>query len=69
MFSKPIITNVIQLSIALLADLGLNKFALKDPFGLMVECDPKGCPKPMYSAPRTIEERRTALACFSLSNL
>lgn len=68
-FSKPIITNVIQLAIAILADLGLNKPVLKEPFVILSEFDSRGCPGRPITTTRSLEERRAAVACYSVSQL
>ncbi|CAD6586535.1 MAG: hypothetical protein ASARMPREDX12_002379 [Alectoria sarmentosa] len=67
---KPIITQVIQLAMALVADLGLNKPPLKEPTQMMLNFDARGCPiKPFSPSTRTMEERRAVLGCFLLSSV
>jgi len=67
-FDRLIVTNLIQLAIAILYDLGLDKASTKDP-ALIVAYELKGAPKParLLRSP-TMEERRAYLACFILSS-
>lgn len=54
-----------QLSIALLAELGLNKAVPKDMPHLLLEYSARGCPEQYCQLrDRTTEERRVAIGCF-----
>ena len=66
---KPIFTSLVQLAIAILYDLGLDKPPSNDP-GLILEYDLKGARKPSrFSRSPTLEERRALLGCFLLSSV
>lgn len=63
-------TQVTQLAMALVANLGLNKPPLKEPVQMMLNLDARGCPiKPFVPSTRTLEERRAVLGCFLLSSV
>ncbi|KAF2433121.1 hypothetical protein EJ08DRAFT_708529 [Tothia fuscella] len=68
-FSKPILICLVQLAIAVLYDLGLDKPLSKDP-ALSLLHDLKGTMKParLYRSP-TMEERRALLGCYMLSSV
>ena len=66
---KPITTNICALALAVLADLGLNKPILREVCVVLAEFDSKGCPGRTVANTRTLEERRAALAAFSVSQL
>ncbi len=66
---KPILASLVQLAVAILYDLGLDKPA-SDDAGLMLEYDLKGFPRPgRYERSPTLEERRALLGCFLLSSV
>jgi hypothetical protein len=65
----PIITNLIQLAIAIIADLGLNKPLAKCPQHMILSYDARGCPKPVHPSKRTMEERRAVVGVFWLSSV
>jgi hypothetical protein len=62
-------TNLIQIGMGLLFDLGLNKPPLKESTHVMLDYDAQGCPKPPNPKKRTIEERRAAMGCFLASSV
>lgn len=62
-------TNIMQLATGLIVDLHLNKILPKEPVFMMLEYDASGCPKPPPPTVRTLEERRAAVACWSISQL
>ncbi|MCJ1399412.1 hypothetical protein MMC11_002614 [Xylographa trunciseda] len=63
--SKPFLAVFAQLAIALVFDLGLNKFVPKDT--QVMPCMNQKYSKP--TAPRTMEERRAVLACFLITSI
>lgn len=66
---KPILTSLVQLTIATLYDVGLDKPPSNDP-GLIHEYDLKGIQKPaIFSRSPPLEERRALLGCFLLSSV
>lgn len=65
----PIITNLVQLAMSIIADLGLNRPPPKCPQHLILNYDARGCPKPLAQPTRTIEERRAVLGVFWLSSV
>ena len=68
-YDKPIISQTIQLALALVGNLGLNKSPPKEPMQMMMNLDARGCPvKPFNLSVRTTEERRAVLGCFLLSS-
>ncbi|KAJ8096588.1 fungal transcriptional regulatory protein, N-terminal [Lipomyces tetrasporus] len=66
---KPISTSLIQLSIAILYDMGLDKLPPQDP-GLALAYELKGASRPsqLTLAP-AMEERRALLGCFLISTV
>ncbi|KAK9257993.1 hypothetical protein V1519DRAFT_455882, partial [Lipomyces tetrasporus] len=68
-FERPIIVSLVQLAIAILYDLGLDKPPSKDP-ALVLSYDLKGTRKPsrLFRSP-TMEERRALLGCFLMSSI
>lgn len=66
-FGKPVLLSLLQLAIAILYDLELDKAPLKDPT-LAIAYDLKGITKPT-GIPRTLEERRAFLGCFLMSSV
>lgn len=68
-FEKPIFSSLVQLAIAILYDLGLDKPPSKDP-ALVLTYDLKGIKRPSrFSRPPTMEERRALLGCFLMSSV
>ncbi|KIN05469.1 hypothetical protein OIDMADRAFT_153650 [Oidiodendron maius Zn] len=68
-FEKPIFSSLVQLAIAILYDLGLDKPPSKDP-ALALTYDLKGIKQPSrFSRPPTMEERRALLGCFLMSSV
>ncbi|KAH8801793.1 hypothetical protein F5884DRAFT_847663 [Xylogone sp. PMI_703] len=66
---RPILMRLIQLAIAILYDLGIDKPPSKDP-ALMLAYDMKGIRKPSrLSRAPTMEERRALLGCFLMSSV
>ena len=63
-----IFASLVQLAIAVLYDLGLDKPPSNDQ-GLLLEHELKGIPKPSrcFRSP-TLEERRVLLGCYLLSS-
>ncbi|KAK9489677.1 hypothetical protein V1508DRAFT_406919 [Lipomyces doorenjongii] len=62
-------TCLVQLAIAILYDLGLDKPPSKDP-GVILAYDMKGARKPSrFSRFPTLEERRALLGCFLISSV
>jgi len=67
-WDRPILTNLIQLAIALVYDLGLNKPPYQDQ-ALILAHTIKGIPPPPGSErSANLEERRALLACFLLTS-
>jgi hypothetical protein len=62
---RPIYVTLLQIAIAILYELGLDKRASKDP-GLILMNDMKGLPQP--AKPPTMEERRAWIGCFLMSS-
>jgi hypothetical protein len=61
--------SLIQLAIAILYDLGLDKPPSKDP-ALALAYDLKGVLRPSgFSRSPTMEERRALLGCFLMSSV
>jgi len=68
-FQRPILTSLVQLAIAILYDLGLDKPPSKDP-ALILAYDLKGTRKPSrFLRSPTMEERRALLGCFLMSSV
>jgi hypothetical protein len=66
---RPILISLVQLAIAVLYDLGLDKPFSKDP-ALTLAYDLKGAVKPArFSRSPTMEERRVLFGCFMLSSV
>ncbi|RAK95160.1 Zn(II)2Cys6 transcription factor [Aspergillus ibericus CBS 121593] len=66
-FDKPIFTSLLQLAIAILYDLGLDKPPSQDP-GLLLSYDLKGNSRPSRcSRLPSMEERRALLGCYLVS--
>ncbi|KAK9350915.1 hypothetical protein V1523DRAFT_435885 [Lipomyces doorenjongii] len=66
---KPLLTSLVQLAIAILYDLGLDKPPSKDP-GVILAYDMKGARKPSrFLRSPTLEERRALLGCFLMSSV
>jgi hypothetical protein len=65
---KPFLSVFTQLAQALVFDLGLNKPLPKDP-DTMLNFNSHGCPRPLLSTVRTMEERRAVLSCFLVSSM
>ncbi|PWY85783.1 hypothetical protein BO94DRAFT_97472 [Aspergillus sclerotioniger CBS 115572] len=66
-FDKPIFTGLLQLAIAILYDLGLDKPPSQDP-GLLLSYDLKGTSRPSHcSRLPSMKERRALLGCFLVS--
>jgi hypothetical protein len=65
----PIITNLVQLAIAVIADLGLNKPLTKSPQHTVLSYNARGCQKPVRPSKRTMEERRAVIGVFWLSSM
>ena len=68
-YDKAVITTFMELAMAQLASLGLNKPPPKESPHTMLHFDGKGCPRPLISYERTLEDRRAALACFLVSSV
>ena len=68
-FSTPIVTSVLGLAIGMLGNLGLKKPPPKESPYLLLNYDARGYPKPLLPASRTIEDRRMAISCWSISQL
>jgi hypothetical protein len=66
-FEKPVLIPLVQLAIAVLYDLGLDKAPSKDP-ALSIAYEMKGILKPPGLS-RTMEERRALLGCFLMSSV
>ena len=68
-FEKPIFSSLVQLAIAILYDLGLDKPPSEDP-ALILTYDLKGIGQPSrLSRSPTMEERRALLGCFLMSSV
>jgi hypothetical protein len=68
-FGQPVLINLIQLAIAILYNLGLDKPPSGDP-AVMLAYDLKGTGKPArLSRIPSNEERRALLGCFLLSSV
>jgi hypothetical protein len=69
LYGKPVFVSLVQLAIAILYDLGLDKAPPKDP-GMVLAYDLKGAAKPS-GIPRVpvMEERRALLGCFLMSSV
>jgi hypothetical protein len=66
---KPILVGLVQLAIAIVYDLGLDKPSSKDP-ALALAYDLKESLKPArFMRSPTMEERRILLACFVVSSV
>ena len=68
--NKNILSNLVQLAIALLAELGLNKAAPRDmPHTLLISAA-RGSPE-QFAQPedRTMEEKRLAVGCFLVTSM
>lgn len=66
---KPIVISLVQLAIAVLYDLRLDRPTSKDP-ALILVYELKGIGKPSrLSRPPTMEERRALLGCFLISSM
>ena len=64
---KPLFTSLMQLAIAIVYDLGLDKPPAQDP-SLLLSYDLKGHNRPShYSRLPTMQERRALLGCFLVS--
>ncbi|KAI2866845.1 hypothetical protein CBS147343_163 [Aspergillus niger] len=64
---KPLFTSLMQLAIAIVYDLGLDKPPVQDP-SLLLSYDLKGHNRPShYSRLPTMQERRALLGCFLVS--
>ncbi|KAK4937644.1 hypothetical protein LTR10_021790 [Elasticomyces elasticus] len=67
-FGKPVLISLVQLAIAIVYDLGLDKTSSEDP-AMAVAYNLKGANKPPHiSRVPTLEERRALLAVFMLSS-
>lgn len=62
------VSSLMQIAVALLCDLGLNKPPPKESPHMMLNYDARGCPKLFNPKPRTMDERRAAIACFLLGS-
>jgi hypothetical protein len=68
-FERPIFLSLVQLAIAILYELGLDKPPFKDP-ALILAYDLKGIKMPSrLSRSPTMEERRALLGCFLMSSV
>lgn len=67
--TNPIVTNLLQLAIGLLGDLGLKRPPAKQPPHLILNYETRSCPKNFSPTKRTTEERRVALGIFWLSSV
>ncbi|KAK9342228.1 hypothetical protein V1522DRAFT_416800 [Lipomyces starkeyi] len=68
-FGRPLLISLIQLAIAILYDLGLDKPPSKDPaLGLAFKLKGAGKP-PALSRTPTMEERRVLLSCFLMTSV
>ena len=67
--TNPIVTNLLQLAMALLADLGLNKTPPEQSLNVVLNYDSQGCPRQFAQPKRTMEERRVAVGLFWLSSV
>jgi hypothetical protein len=68
-FERPILISLVQLAIAIVYDLELDKPPSKDP-DLILAYDLKGARKPSrLSRSPTMEERRALLGCFLMSSV
>jgi hypothetical protein len=66
---RPILLSLVQLAIAILYELGLDKSISNDP-ALALAYDVKGIRKPSrLTRSPTLEERRALLGCFLISSL
>ena len=66
---NPIMTVLVQLAVAILYNLGLDKPASRDP-ALLLAYDLKGSRKPTrLSRTSTMEERRALMGCFAMSSV
>jgi hypothetical protein len=68
---SPILTNVVQLALALAYDLGLAKPYPEDPVGIISDGRTPICPKPtaVSTSQRTVEERRAVIGLFLISSV
>jgi hypothetical protein len=68
--NKPILSNLVQLAVAQLVELGLNKAVSRDMPHLLLEYDAQGsAERYCQSQERTIEERRVVLGCFLVTSV
>ncbi len=65
---KSIITQLMQLAMGLVANLGLRRLPPKEPPQLMMDLDSRGCPRPFDPSARTMEERRAGLWCWFVNS-
>lgn len=69
-FERSILISLVQLAIAILYDLGIDKPPSQDPALLNLAYDLKGMGKPSISLKSpTMEERRALLGCFLMSSV
>ena len=69
-FGAPVIlSSVMQLAVGMLGDLGLKRPPPNDSPSLLLNYDARGNPKPFLPAVRTLDDRRIAISCWSLSQL
>jgi hypothetical protein len=65
---KPVLVGMVQLAIAIIYDLGLDRGPLRDPV-LIYAQDMRGVLRhPRVTKSRTTEERRALLGCYLLSS-
>lgn len=68
-FGVPIMTHVMHLAIGMLSDLGMCRAPPKESLCMMLNYDARGFPKPAMPEPRSFEDRRMALSCWSANQL
>ncbi len=67
--APPIQSSAMQIAVGMLGDLGLKRPPPKDSPCLLLNYDARGNPKPFLPAVRTLDDRRIAISCWSVSQL
>lgn len=65
---RPVLVGMVQLAIAIIYDLGLDRGPLRDPVLIHAQDMRGGFRHPRVLKTRTTEERRALLGCFLLSS-
>lgn len=67
--TNSIVTNIVQLAIGLLGDLGLKKATIKQAPSPIINYDTRDAPKPFSVPKRSIDEQRLAVSVFWISSV